>query len=48
VTPRHWHITRDLKPYGECAACDQYWDDVDPDTGLTNLEAFHYYGKRKE
>jgi uncharacterized CHY-type Zn-finger protein len=24
-TPRHWHITRDIKPRGECAACDDYW-----------------------
>lgn len=23
--PRHWHITRDIKPRGECAACDDYW-----------------------
>lgn len=23
--PRHWHITRDIKPKGQCPACDQYW-----------------------
>lgn len=28
-TPRHWHITRDIKPRGECAACDEYWAQYD-------------------
>jgi hypothetical protein len=23
--PRHWHITRDIRPKGECPACDIYW-----------------------
>lgn len=23
--PRHWHITRDIKPKGECPACDRYY-----------------------
>jgi hypothetical protein len=27
--PRHWHITRDIKPRGECAACDLSWAVMD-------------------
>jgi hypothetical protein len=23
--PKHWHITRDIKPKGECPACDLSW-----------------------
>lgn len=23
---RHNHITRDIKPRGECPACDLYWE----------------------
>jgi hypothetical protein len=30
-TPRHWHITRDIKPKGECAGCDEYWEAEDED-----------------
>jgi hypothetical protein len=29
TTPRHWHITRDVKPRGECAACDLAWKIMD-------------------
>jgi hypothetical protein len=21
--PRHWHLTRDVKPPGQCSACDR-------------------------
>jgi hypothetical protein len=41
AAPRHWHLTRDIKPKGECPACDAYWDARDPNTGLTNWEAVH-------
>jgi hypothetical protein len=27
--PRHWHLTRDIKPRGECAACDVDWAEYD-------------------
>ena len=27
--PNHWHITRGIKPRGECAACDDYLDGVE-------------------
>lgn len=27
--PRHGHITRDIKPRGECAACDLAWKVMD-------------------
>ncbi len=26
---RHWHLTRDIKPRGECAACDLSWKVMD-------------------
>ena len=27
----HWHITRDIKPKGECRGCDKdYWNRVEP------------------
>lgn len=26
---RHWHLTRDIKPRGECAACDLAWKTMD-------------------
>ena len=29
MTVRHWHITRDIKPRGECAACDLTWQIMD-------------------
>ena len=29
TTPRHWHITRDIKPRGECPACDVSWKIMD-------------------
>lgn len=38
--PRHWHITRDIKPRGECAACDAYWkqyDEIEAKAGLKSV-----------
>jgi hypothetical protein len=29
TAPRHWHLTRDIKPRGECAACDLAWKIMD-------------------
>ena len=26
TTSSHNHFTRDIKKYGECPACDVYWD----------------------
>jgi hypothetical protein len=28
-SPRHWHLTRDIKPRGECPACDLSWKVMD-------------------
>jgi hypothetical protein len=27
--PRHWHLTREVKDRGECAACDLEWAKFD-------------------
>ena len=28
VSLRHNHVTRDIKPYGQCPVCDDYWAGV--------------------
>lgn len=31
TTVQHNHVTRDIKPWGQCPACNLYWDQVKDD-----------------
>lgn len=32
--PKHQHFTRDIKPFGECPSCDEYWRNREKVLGL--------------
>ena len=44
--PRHWHLTRDIKPRGECAACDHYsWKPMDDAERMMRAEAWQQFAE---
>lgn len=39
MTAQHNHVTRDIKPYGQCPGCDVYWSNAkDPNPRVNDRE----------